>query len=386
MRIAVEASTWTNTRGYGRFTRELTLALLRAESTHRFTLVVDSGSAAGLPPGADVVVVPTRRSVVDAATADDSRSPLDMARMAARLSRGFDAVLFPTNFSFVPIWPGRFVAVVIHDAIPEAMPGLVLGSRRARLLWGAKNQLVCRRANLLATVSEASAREIRRLLPVGARELLVLTEGASQVFSAARMPDDERLVRDATGDTGRFVLYVGGFSPHKRVADLVRAFGTVAAAEPFRHLRLVLAGPGDRDTFASDHLGVADAIHAIGDAGHRVVKTGFVPDLTLAALYRMAECVVLPSAIEGFGLPALEAMTSGTPLIATRNPALSEVCGEAAEFVDEIEQLPAVLRRLLDDPARRRALRAAGLQQAGRFSWDESARRLLEAFDRAATR
>jgi glycosyltransferase involved in cell wall biosynthesis len=384
MHIAIEASTWVNTRGYGRFTRELTRALVGARSAHRFSVVVDSGAAAALPhlPGADVVVVKTSRSVVEAATADSARTPADMARMAIRLSRGFDAVLFPTNYSFVPVWPGRFVAVVIHDAIPEALPEQVLGGRRAQLLWNLKNRLACRRADLLATVSEASARDIRKRLPIGNRELLVLTEGASAVFSAQPTSADIGLVQDSIRQHGRYVLFVGGISPHKRVAELVRAFGAAARRAGSEDLLLVLAGPDGRDQFADDQSGVTQAVAAIRSAGSRVVRTGFISDDALAALYRSAECVVLPSAMEGFGLPALEAMASGAPLLVARNPALEEVCGAAAEYVDDIEHLDGALIALLEHPARRAQLREAGLARARLFGWDEAARRLLAAFDR----
>jgi glycosyltransferase involved in cell wall biosynthesis len=386
MHIAIEASTWINTRGYGRFTRELTLALLRARTPHRFSLVVDFSATEAQPPlpAADVAVVPTTRAAVDAATAEGSRSPADMLRVAARLSRGFDAVLFPTNYSFVPVLPGRFVAVVIHDAIPEAMPALVLGSRRAQILWGAKNRLACWQADLIATVSDASAQAIRRHLPVGGRELLVLTEGASPVFTPQPAVDEEALRRAVLPEGGRFILFVGGISPHKRVADLVRAFGTIAAADGYEDLRLLLVGPEERDTFASDASGVAAAIASIGPLRDRVVRPGFVSDHTLAALYRGAEYVVLPSMAEGFGLPALEAMSSGTPLIVARNPAVQEVCGNAAEYVDDIGRLSSAMRRLLTDERRREQLRREGLERAGHFGWDEAARRLLTAFDRAS--
>ncbi len=386
MRIAIEASTWINVRGYGRFTRELSLALLRAPSEHTFTLVADSAAAAALPdlPRSAVVVVPTSRAVVDSATAHGSRSAADMIRMAARLSHGFDAVLFPTNYSFVPVWPRRLVAVVIHDAIPEAMPQMVLGSRRAQLLWGIKNRLACWQADVLATVSRASADEIRRRLPVGKRELVVLTEGASIAFSPRPAPDDERLLREAVPGRGPFVLFVGGISPHKRVAHLVRAFGAIASTAGHEHLQLVLAGPENRDQFATDQSGVAEALAEIGPTRERVVTTGFVSDETLAALYRAAECVVLPSSMEGFGLPALEAMASGTPLVVSDNPALREVCGTAAEYVDDIDALSAVLLRVLRDAPRRAELRRDGLSRARQFGWEEAARRLLGAFDRAS--
>jgi glycosyltransferase involved in cell wall biosynthesis len=375
-----------NPRGYGRFTRELTLALLRSPSHHTFTLVVDSGAASAVRhvDGADVLVVNTGRAVVDAATATGSRSPVDMLRMSAALSR-FDGVLFPTNYSFVPVLPGRFVSVVIHDAIPEAMPELALGSRRAQQLWRLKNRLACWQASLIATVSQTSAAEIRRLLPVGGRELLVLTEGAGSVFSPNAAVDEPDLVRTAVPRPGRFVLFVGGISPHKRVAELVRGFGAVCGNEGFDDLQLVLAGPDGRDQFAADQSGVAEAIRSLGPAADRVVKTGFVSDQVLAALYRNADCAVLPSMAEGFGLPALEAMSSGTPLIVSTNPALREVCGDAAEYVENIDHLDAAIQRILGDRARREDLRRRGLARARLFSWDEAARRLVAVFDRRDT-
>jgi alpha-1,3-rhamnosyl/mannosyltransferase len=143
----------------------------------------------------------------------------------------------------------------------------------------------------------------------------------------------------------------------------------------------VLAGPGANDTFAADRSGVADAIADIGLAAGRVVQTGYVDDATLAALYRRAQCVVLPSRMEGFGLPALEAMASGAPLIVSRNQALEEVCDAAAEYVDDMDQLPAALRSVLGDATRRRALRCAGIERATHFGWDEAARLLLSALD-----
>jgi glycosyltransferase involved in cell wall biosynthesis len=384
MHIAIEASTWINPRGYGRFTRELTRALVAAGGErHRFTLVVDSGAArASDLPDIPIVTVPTRQAVVDAATVGGSRSPGDMIRMAARLSRGFDAVLFPTSYSFVPIAPGPFVVVVVHDALPEALPALVLQGRRARILWTLKSRLARARADLLATVSNASAAEMRRRLPIGRRDILVLTEGAASAFSPIRRPDDDELLGEVVPPGTRYVLYVGGLSAHKRVANLVEAFGEVITLPGNEDLRLVLAGPGERDRFAADEAGVAAAITALGGNASRVVRTGWLSDEALAALYRAAACAVLPSSMEGFGLPAIEAMASGTPLIVAKNAALEEVCGDAADYADPIESLPGVLAGLMANPARMTHLRTAGPPRARTFGWDQAARRLLAALDR----
>jgi glycosyltransferase involved in cell wall biosynthesis len=355
---------------------------LRAGSAHSFTLVVDSGAARAADlPDARILAVPTRQSVSDAASAEGSRSILDMLRVAGRLSRGFDAVLFPTNYSFVPVAPGPLVIVVIHDTLPESMPELVLPSKRAQLFWNLKNRLVRSRADLVATVSKTSAAGISRHLHIRQDKLLLLTEGASSIFSPRPEPDDDERVVQLLGDSRRFVLFVGGLSRHKRVPDLIRAFGAIAGEPDYADVRLVLVGPGEKDTFAADHSGVEEALAGIGRTADRVVRTGFVSDAALAALYRQAECLVLPSKMEGFGLPAVEAMASGTPVLAARNPALEEVCGNAAEYIDEMSQLPGLLRRVLMDADRRRVLRRAGIERTSRFGWDESARRLLHALD-----
>jgi glycosyltransferase involved in cell wall biosynthesis len=376
--VAIEASTWINRRGYGRFTRELTTALLRAPGDCRFTLVLDSGAAAAADlPDAPQLVVRTARATTNAASATDSRSPRDVWRMSRALSTaGFDGIVFPTNYSFVPVWPGPRVVVVIHDALPEAMPKMMLGSRRARVFWGLKNRLACRRADVVATVSAASAREIRLRLPYLRREPALLTEGASPVFTATPARDCD-LLRPYVPASRPYILFVGGLSRHKRVPELVRAFGRVVSRGERSDLLLVLAGPDTEDTFATDPGGLDAALRDLGPVRERVVRPGFVPDETLAALYRGAVCTVLPSVAEGFGLPALESMACGTPLLVHRSAAVEEVCGDAAEYVENASELAPALARLIADAHRREQLRQAGLARARIFSWDECARRLL---------
>jgi glycosyltransferase involved in cell wall biosynthesis len=375
--VAIEASTWVNPRGYGRFTRELTAALLRSPGNCRFTLVVDSGAARAIDlPDVPRLVVRTSQSTTVAASASDSRRIGDIVRMSRALSRSnFDAVIFPTNYSFVPVIPGPRVVVVIHDALPEMMPRVILGSWRARLLWGLKNRLACHRADVLATVSAASARDIRRHLRYVRREPALLTEGVSRVFTPEQSADRD-LLAPHLPDGNPYVLFVGGLSRHKRVPELVRAFGRVANDPRHSRLMLVLAGPDTEDTFATDPGGLEAALRDLGPNRSRVVRPGFVSDETLAAFYRGAICTVLPSVAEGFGLPALESMASGTPLVAQRSAALEEVCGDAAEYIDNASQLAPVLARLITDAGRRRQLREAGLQRASGFSWDECARRM----------
>jgi hypothetical protein len=122
-------------------------------------------------------------------------------------------------YSFVPVPSAALVAVLVHDTLPDAMPELVLGSRKDRWLWRLKIHAVCRRANLMATLSDASAREIRRRLPVGDRPIVVLGGGVSPLFTPDPDPCDRERVDPIVGPSVRPILYVGGLSRHKRVPE-----------------------------------------------------------------------------------------------------------------------------------------------------------------------
>lgn len=374
MRIAVEGSTWAYSRGFGRFTRELTRALGRVASPHEVTLVHDSSAAgrADLPP-LPRLVVPTRHARVEAAGAEGWRSPLEMWRMGRALSR-FDAIVFPTHNAFVPVSPRARIGLVVHDAIRETIPDEGLRQLPARLRWNAKTWLACRQASFVATTTRASAQAIRERLPLGDKPVVVLGAGVGPVFGAEGSPEDGALVEARVPAGRRFLLYVGGIGPHKRVPELIRAFGRIRA-DPGPGL--VLAGTEEGSE--GERAAVERALLEVGAVRSRVVRLGFVPDPTLAALYRRAVCVVLPAAAEGFGLPALEAMACGTPVVAARIPALEEVCGDAAVYFEDFERLPAVLTGVLEDPEGLAAMTRKGLARSAAFGWDEAARRLLEA-------
>jgi len=232
MRIGIEACTWANRRGYGRFTRELVGALIAGFPEHRFVLVLDAATArqGSFPAGAELVVVDTREQPTQAASADGSRSVADIWRMSRALAGGrFDVVLFPTRYTFVPL-PGRTPAVLtIHDATDVARPELLFATRRARLLWRVKSALAIRRADRIVTVSNDARRQIAAAFGLREDSIAVVSEGCDALFRPLTGDSGLAMVRDRFGlpSRSRIVLYVGGISPHKNLDALLRAAARV---------------------------------------------------------------------------------------------------------------------------------------------------------------
>jgi glycosyltransferase involved in cell wall biosynthesis len=264
---------------------------------------------------------------------------------------------------------GVVVATVL-DVAPLALPDprrmKWWQNRRWRRLYAA----TAKRAKLLIAISEFTASELQRFLDVP-RERIRVTPLAADDF---RIPppsrDADALVR--LGVHTPYVLAVNASDRRKNLGVLERAMAHVVDLVP--SARLVMVGP--RRTKEVDPE--PPWRHA----------TGFVSEDDLASLYRRARAVVVPSLYEGFGLPALEAMRLGAPVICARTSSLPEVAGDAARYVSPTDegQLALAIAQLLTDDVMHDTLQRAGLAREGQFSWDETARLTLEAFDAALGR
>ncbi|HYC89652.1 MAG TPA: glycosyltransferase family 1 protein [Thermoanaerobaculia bacterium] len=242
----------------------------------------------------------------------------------------------------------RRAVVTAYDLIPP---------ERARWKWALKTRASFRLASRIVAISEAT------------REALVARLGiARSRIDVAPLAVDERFHPDAAPPRERYVLYVGTNKPHKNVDALVRAWRRVAP----RDTALVLAGRED-PRFPSPRERYTDVARCLGD----------VDDDALPALLGGALFFVFPSLHEGFGLPPLEAMACGTPVLASNRTSIPEVVGEAGLLVEPSEEgLAAGLRRLLDDDALRGELRRRGLARAAQFTWRRTAERTLAAWER----
>jgi glycosyltransferase involved in cell wall biosynthesis len=283
--------------------------------------------------------------------------PAEPVWLTVVLARRRPGVFYSPGFNAPPTCPVPFVFTVfdlIHLQIPEE------SGTAKQLYYQLHVKPAVKRARAVLTGSEYSRALIMEWSGVDADRVIVIQGAAGDEFT----PDGE------IHEPGYpYLLYVGNHKPHKNLARLVRALAQLRERHP---LRLLLPGPVEPQL-----LGLARAV-GVAD---RLVFLGEVPDERLPALYRGAAAFVFPSLHEGFGLPPLEAMACGTPVVSSLATSLPEVVGNAAVAVDplDVDSIANGIDRVVGDEQLRRQLRARGFAQAARFSWDDTARRTWQA-------
>lgn len=390
LRIGIDATCWANARGYGRFTRELVAAMVREAPADRFICLLDDNARQRFDldaPNVTPVVVDQHVSPTIAAGADTARSPRDMLRLTQAAHRIKPDVFFsPSVYTYFPLPPGQRAVVTIHDAIAERFPQYTLPSRRARLFWSAKVWLALRQARLVLTVSDYAAGEIASAHRLPRRRIRVALEAPAEAYRRSRHPGEiEAAARRVGLHPGtRWFAYVGGFNPHKHVDVLVQAHAALARTTD-NPPHLVLVGELSKDVFHGAQGSIREAIAAAGTTA-LVHWPGFLPDEELAPLLAGAQALVLVSASEGFGLPAVEAAACGTPVIATTESPLPQLLDGGGIFVPpgEVESIRAAMEALLGDDATRRALGETARARAAALTWEAGARAALAALREAA--
>ena len=256
--------------------------------------------------------------------------------------------------------PSRFpLAVTIHDLTPLRVPGVMPSIvRRSAYRWWCGRAASA--AGLLIADSRATATDVASFFPRVAGRMRVV-ELAADDFTGG--PGGALTLALAEG--GPYLLSMGNTKPHKDLPTLLRAFAQVNVRRP--DLRLLLVG--------RDEPGYAVAVLGDTPAARRVAFTGHVDDPTLRALYVGAEAFVFPSRYEGFGLPPLEAMASGTPVVCSDASSLPEVVGDAALLfpAGDVTAAAGAILQLLDDRTLRASLVAAGRARAALFTWKRTA-------------
>jgi glycosyltransferase involved in cell wall biosynthesis len=370
MRIAIDARKLRDF-GIGTYIRNLLIELSRLDRATEYVVLcrpddVDSGNLLG----DNFRMVPETAPTYS--IAEQIRIPLSLARERVQL-------LHEPHYVLPPAIRCRSV-VTIHDCIhlmfPQYLPGRLAYVYAKASMWSAT-----RKADRVLTVSEASKRDILRFFDISPEKVAVIYNAIDERFLAG--PDTHRmdLTRQRYQLDHPFVLYVGNIKPHKNIERLVEAFAMARRSGP-DHLKLIIIGDE-----LSKYPVLRQSVHR-----HKLDKhvrfLGFQPQETLAAFYRLARAFVFPSLYEGFGLPPLEAMACGTPVVTSNVSSLPEVAGDAALLVDpyDAEAIAAGLVRAVTDEALRTDLIARGLARAHEFSWKQSVGRIHQIYMDVANR
>jgi len=367
VRIAIDARKLRD-YGIGTYVRNLLRHLGRQAPSHEYVVFCREQDCDAVEESG-----PRFRAVVEPAggysVAEQFALPMDLRREAVDL---FHA----PHYVLPPLTPCRSV-VTIHDCIhlrfPQYLPSRIGYAYARAQMWTATHK-----AARVITVSEASKRDILRYFRVPESRIDVIYNAIDDRFWREPSPDEIARVRERYRLTAPFVLYAGNIKPHKNLERLIEAFNLLRQNSPAqRDVELLIIGDE-----ISKYATLRRAVHRYKLHKH-VRFFGFVPDQTLAALYRLANVFVFPSLYEGFGLPPLEAMASGTPVIASNVSSLPEVVGDAALMIDPYEPgaIADAMRQVLTDSALCADLRTRGLARAREFSWERSVARVREIYE-----
>ena len=284
-----------------------------------------------------------------------------------------------TNFA-VPLWltPKLPTVLTIHDL------SLLLHAEKheARLARRAQRMLplMIRAATMIVTPSEIVRSELCELSRISHDKVVTIPEAARSLFRPLP-PDEAAAIRKRLDISDNFLLFVGTIEPRKNLPTLVSAFEQIARS-PGSGLQLVIAG--QRGWLVDDLFRRISNSSAVG----RIKLTGYVSDEELRALYSTCRVFVYPSTYEGFGLPPLEAMACGAPVIASRIPSIVEVCQEAALMVEpeSVNALANAINYLLTNQDARTRLSSTGLRRTAEFSWPRTAQLTREVYEEAIRR
>jgi len=359
MRIVIDARMITEAmHGIARYTYNLADRLTRMDPKNEYILLVGNDCLTGFAGDRpDCRLEHIRSKFISMAEQVELPKVLKSLKADLFHSPSFAAPLF---------CPCRLI-MTVHDVNHMVFPQYY--GRIHQLYYRHIVRPAVRKAQKILTVSQFSRNEIINFLGVSPEKMIVTYNGIDSAFKVIDKHDALEDVRRRYRLPAEFVLYVGNRKPHKNVEQLMAAFSRVRT-----DYSLVLTGEADRQLG-----GLAEDMGLTG----RVVFAGDVAEDDLPVLYNLAGLFVFPSLYEGFGLPPLEAMACGTPVVTSNRSSLPEVAGEAAVLVDpySAEELTAAIERVLQDESLYSQMREKGLVQAAKFSWEDTARQTLEVYE-----
>lgn len=358
--------------GIGTYTRNLVRALGRIDRDNHYCLLVQPHDVSELP------AVPDNFDTVIYESAD--KHPLLRNLAFPAFMRNLTADVYHLPLNAVPLWMPRPYIVTVHD-----MSSLLFETRNdfrhSLSVYRFRRGLL--RAAKVITVSDATRRDVQNTMGIPATRIRLIYNAPDPIFSTAPRSlelDESHRIMERYQINYPFVLYAGNIRPQKNIPRLVEAFA-VLRGELERHpiygdLRLIIIGDE-----ISKYPSVRQAVIK-SRVEHCVRFLGFVPIHTLRLFYKAAAAFVFPSLYEGFGLPPLEAMACGAPVITSSVSSLPEVVGDAAVIVnpESVFDIARGMKEVLtDEPTRRRCI-DEGFRQVARFSWERNAAQVLDTY------
>lgn len=371
-RIGIDARKLTHF-GIGTYIRNLLEGIARRPESlaYRFRVYV---------PGADVGALPELPSHFEVVPEDSpGYSIAELTRFAWRLMRDRLDLFHATHYVIPPLARARAI-VTIHDIIHVLYPQF-LPSKAAQLYARVMIGRALRRADRIITVSYNSKRDLVDYFGIAPARIDVVYNGVAASFND-HVPRAERdRVAAKYGLPRPYLLFLGGEKPHKNVRNVLRGFAEARRERALPHA-LVLAGPMPKNRSRVEAL--------IGglELQSRVIRTGIVPEEDLPGLFAGADAFLYPTLYEGFGLPVVEAMACGVPVLTSSTSALQEIAGGYAYLVDpmDVEAIGRGIADLATDPARRAELVELGKRRAADFSWDRAAQQTLKVYGETLAR
>jgi glycosyltransferase involved in cell wall biosynthesis len=362
LNIAIDARMISRS-GIGRYTQNLVKNLAKIDRDNTYSVLVNNKEEA-LEERENLEFFPLRREIPIYGLSEQVLLPLEVRR------RKPDLVHYP-NFNMPLVNPAP-VVVTIHDLIyylfPDACPG-----RAAHLYARFMFRAVPRLAKRIITDSEYTKNDIVRHLGIKPEKISVVHLAIDPIYRPVEDARRLEAARKKYGITGEYVFYAGTHQPRKNLVRLVKAFSRLKTKD---HLLVITGKKEER------RREVYDTVERLG-LSERVVFTGMVPEEDLPELYSMADLFVFPSLYEGFGLPPLEAMACGTPVVTSEATSLPEVVGDAALIADplDVDSIALCMERVLSNASFAGELREKGFSRVKRFSWLKTAEKTLDVYN-----
>jgi glycosyltransferase involved in cell wall biosynthesis len=371
VRIAIDIRRMTEF-GVGTYTRNVVRALGRLDHSNQYFLI---GSPQKV---AEIGALPGNFKSFPLLDGDNTLNGyLECRNLLKRLE--CDLVHIPHLYGMPRNLPCRYV-MTVHDVLEHMYRSHDRSSLR-RSMYHQFTRRVLKGASRILAVSKYTKGEIERLFGIPGNRIEVVYNAIDERFLCGHASDaDRQVLRERYLINYPFLLYAGRISPHKNLVRIIEAFSALKAQlekeGKFRDLKLIIIGDE-----LSKHPDLRRTV-VRGGVQNDVRFLGFIPIEMLRVFYDAAKIFVFPSLYEGFGLPPLEAMAHGTPVVTSNTTSLPEVVGNAAVLVnpENVFEIMRALHRVLVDQPLRDKLKIRGYEQSTRFSWDQSARSILQAY------